>query len=166
MPGSDRGFHFCPSRCGSSGQNNKIPVPVNNFLEFMVLMAWLLVSYRIYEALAGKQPRLHKHKTCRNPSSKALMSFSERLPATFFNRLLSTVLIWSHTAVTCFPRQETEIVSGGLAVAKVERGTTTTVRLAWLIGVAPTSTQGLSLLISEPIVGSRFTQYISPRFIG
>lgn len=35
----------------------------------------------------------YRHKICLSPSSKAFKSLSERLPATFFNRLLSTVLI-------------------------------------------------------------------------
>ncbi len=51
------------------------------------------------------------------------------------------------------------MVTGGRACTLVvERGTTTIVRLAWLMGVAPTKTQGLFLLISDPFVGSRFTQ--------
>ena len=51
-----------------------------------------------------------------------------------------------------------EIKTLHLVLAEVDNGTTTTVCLALLIGVAPTMTQGLSLLISEPRVGSRSTQ--------
>jgi hypothetical protein len=50
------------------------------------------------------------------------------------------------------------MVSGGLGLADVERGTTMTVRLAWLIGVAPTNTQGRRLRISDPWLGLRLTQ--------
>jgi hypothetical protein len=50
------------------------------------------------------------------------------------------------------------MVRGGRGLPAEERGTTTTVLLASLIGVAPIITQGRFFLISDPIVGSRLTQ--------
>lgn len=52
----------------------------------------------------------------------------------------------------------TSMVKGGLGFPADERGTTTTVLLASLIGVAPINTQGRFFLISAPVVGSRLTQ--------
>src|SRR5262245_41476902 len=100
----------------------------------------------------------YRHKTCRNPSSRAFKSLIESESAKFLSLLLSTVLLWSQIAVTCSPIHNTGMVMGGLAFAEVESGTTTTVCRAWLIGVAPTNTQGLCLLISDPLVGFRSTQ--------
>jgi hypothetical protein len=57
------------------------------------------------------------------------------------------------------------MTSGGLGVPDDDSGITTTVRRALLIGLAPTITQGIVFFISDPAVGSRLTQYMSPRFM-
>jgi hypothetical protein len=57
------------------------------------------------------------------------------------------------------------MTNGGLGVPADESGITTMVRRALLIGLAPMMTQGLVFFISDPAVGSRLTQYMSPRFM-
>jgi len=57
------------------------------------------------------------------------------------------------------------MTNGGLGVPDDESGITTKVRRALLMGLALIMTHGLVFLISDPAVGSRLTQYMSPRFM-
>jgi hypothetical protein len=100
----------------------------------------------------------YKDNIWRRLSSKVSISRNERLPAGLTRRHLSTVLIWSQTAATFLPRHSTLMTIGGREQATVDNGTTITVFLAQLIGVALTMTHGLCLFISEPLVGLRLTQ--------
>ena len=104
------------------------------------------------------RPSGYKLRIRRRASSICSRSLAVRDPADSRNRLLSTARSWSHTAMTLRPRHSTSMARGGLGMPELDNGITRTVRLAWLIGVAPMRTHGLCFLISEPTVGLRSTQ--------
>jgi len=90
--------------------------------------------------------------------SNSLRSFKDNCPSFFTKRLLSTARIWSQTAKDAFVKPQTATTNGGRAVAEEDKGMTTTVCLAKLIGLALTITHGRNFFISAPCVGSKFTQ--------
>src|SRR5579859_124052 len=80
------------------------------------------------------------------------------------NRSLVTARIWSITAAVGRPWHNSGTRRGGLLVAELESGATTTVLRCRFTMFVVNTRQGRVLRISAPSAGSSLTHQISPRF--